>query len=151
MRGVYIAQDSFSATSAKTLMLLETPSDLVMELLSVDVTNEDNDTAEQIDVGIYHVTTKGSPTGTSVTPAKTEQGDQASSVTCTSNLSAEPTTYESVAVDRKGTTNLAGYHFIPREEEKVYVSPSKLIGIKLVTAIASTTLAVQVKFREIGG
>ena len=89
MRGVYIAEASFSATAAKTLMLLEAPSDLVIELLSVDVTNTDNDTAEQIDVGVFHVTTKGSPSGTSVTPVKTEQGDQASSVTCTYNLSGK--------------------------------------------------------------
>lgn len=150
MRGVYVAEKKMTLTASKTLMLVEAASTHVLEILSCMVTNVGNDTAEQIECGLFHVTTKGSPTGTSVTPRKTEQGDQASAATVLANLTAEPTTIEADPVDRQGKSNLAGYSFIPREEEKVYVKPSGLIALRLLQAIASTELSVQIKYREIG-
>lgn len=152
MRGVYTAEIQISSVSAaKTLMLLEAASTHVIEILAANITNMDNDSNEQLEFGLFTVTTKGSPTGTSVTPEKHEPGDQAASSTATGNLTAEPTAYNSKAVDRQGASNLAGYRFDPIPEERPLVKPSGLIGLRILSAPAAGFKAVaQITFRELG-
>lgn len=153
MRGVYTAEIEISSLSAaKTVLLLEVPSDMVIEILSTSITDMDRDTAEQLEAGLFTVDTKGTPAGTSVTPEKHESGDAASTVTVLGNLTTEPTTYNSKAIDRQGFNNLAGYRYDPIPEEKPVVSPSGLIGLKLLAAPATAfKAACQIVFREIGG
>ena len=62
MRGVYTAEYEIAALSqAKTVLLMEVPSDMVIEILSAAITNMDRDTAEQLEAGLFPVTTKGTP------------------------------------------------------------------------------------------
>lgn len=149
MKGVYVATATMTITTAKTLLLLEVPSTKVLEVRKISVTNTDVDSAEQIDIGLHRVTTKGTPAGTAVTPEKTDNGDQASGVTATANLTAEPTAYGSVALDRAGVSNLIGY-IRTFDDLEITVPPSGLIGIRSMTTIASTIVCVMVEFREIG-
>lgn len=153
MRGVYTAEAVIaSLAAAKTVLLLEVPSDMVIEILAAHITNMDTDSNEQLEAGIFPVTTKGSPAGTSVTPQLHEVGDVASTVTALADLSAEPTTYPGVGIDRQGFSNLAGYRFDPLPEERPIVSPSKLIGLRLLgNPLSGFKASCQITYREIGG
>jgi hypothetical protein len=151
MRGVYTASiDISSFASAKTLMLIRTPSTAVIELLNVHVTNLDVEVSEQLSIGLFRVSTIGSPTGTAITPEKHETGDAASAATVTGNLTVEPTSYATVPIDKQGTNNLAGYHYDPIPEERPIIPPSSGIGVRMLVAPTAFNCSIKVTFREIG-
>lgn len=151
MRGVYTTQAEITGlVAAKTLVLIQAPATAVVEILSAAISNYDNETAEQWNVGLYKVATLGTPTGTANTPAKHESGDQAAASTCLVNLSGEPTAYGAVAIDQMGTNNLAGYRYDPLPEDRPIVPPSGAIGLRMLNAPASFNATVQIVFREIG-
>ncbi|GEM_PF-7101393 len=152
MRGVYTAEiEIASVSAAKTLLLLEAPADGVLEILSANVTNMNNDSNEQLEAGLFEVTTKGTPAGTSVTPTKHEPGDQASSATATGDLTAEPSAYDTKAIDRQGFSNLAGYRYDPIPEERPVVKPGGLVGLRLLAAPATAAkMTAQIVYRQIG-
>lgn len=151
MRGVYTAHyDIAGISSAKTLMLLTAPSSAVLEIIGVHTTNLDVETSEQLSIGLYRVSTIGSPTGTSVTPEKHEAGDAVAAATVLANLSAEPTTYASNPIDKQGVNNLAGYHYDPIPEERPIVAPSAAIGVRLLVAPSSFNCSIMIIYREIG-
>jgi hypothetical protein len=151
MRGVYTAWATISSLSAqKTLMLLTVPSTKVVELYSASVSNASNETNEQIRIGIYVVGTLGSPSGTALTPAKHETGDAAASVTVTSNLTVEPTSYSTTPLDEEGVSSIAGYRYSPIPEERPIIAPSAAVGIRLLTTPSAFDAIVKLVFREIG-
>ena len=151
MRGVYTANITITGLStAKTLLLLTAPSTAVLEILSVRLTNLANETNEQWSVGLFHVTTVGSPSGTSVTPEKHEKLDAASTTTATGNLSSEPTTYATNPIDKDGPASLSGYRYDPLPEERPICPPSGAIGLRMLAAPTSVDVSAQIVFREIG-
>jgi len=158
MRGVYTANEQIAAlnpAAGDTLLLIEVPSDLVIEILSASITNLDNDTNEQLEAGLFRVATKGTPAGNAVTPQKHEDGDAASSCTvlgaANGGLSTEPTAYDGEPFDLQGFSNLAGYRYDPIPEERPIVKPADLVGLRLMAApSAAFKASVQVIFREIG-
>jgi hypothetical protein len=159
MRGVYTAEIEIAAlnpTAGDGLLTLEVPADMVIEILSASITNMDIDTAEQLEGGLFGITTKGSLAGTSITPEKHETGDAASTVTAlgagNAGMTTEPDAWNSKAYDRQGFNNLAGYRYDPIPEERPVISPSKLVGLRLLAAPSGAfKAAVQIVFREIGG
>jgi len=152
MRGVYTAEIEAGVTAAKSLIHITVPADSVIEILSASITNSDIDATEQLEAGVYHVTTIGAPVGTAITPEKHETGDAASGVTAIGNLTTEPTTYNTIALDHQGFSNLNGYRYDPLPEERPIVSPSGAFGLRLLAAPdGATNLIAQVVYREIGG
>lgn len=152
MRGVYTATyDITGLSTAKTVVLIQAPATAVVEILSVSFSQKSSTTSDEFDVGLFLVSTYGSPTGTSLTPAKHENGDQASGCTVLVNLTVEPTSYQTVAIDKQGINSLAGYRYDPIPEERPVVPPSGAIGLKLGKnpSVAIDTV-VQVVYREIG-
>jgi len=151
MRGVYTASIDISGlASAKTLLLIQAAATCVIEILSVHVTNLSNETNEQLPVGLFHVTTIGSPTGTSVTPEKHEKLDAASVATATGNLTGEPTAYAANPIDKQGIASLSGYHYDPIPEERPIVPPSGAIGLRLLAAPSALDATAAIVYREIG-
>lgn len=152
MRGVHTAEIEISSVSAaKTLLLLKAATTHVIEILAANITNMDNDSNEQLEAGLFEVTTEGSPAGTSVTPEKHEPGDQASAATATGNLTTEPTAYSAKGKDRQGFSNLAGYRYDPIPEERPMIKPGGLVGLRLLSAPASGFKCVaQIVYREAG-
>lgn len=151
MRGVYTAYyDISSISSNKTLMLIQAPSSAVIEILSAHVTNLDIETSEQLSIGLFRVGTLGSPSGTSVTPEKSEAGSSAAAATVTANLSVEPTSYSSTPIDKQGCNNLAGYHYNPIPEERPIIAPSGAFGLRLLVSPSAFNCSVMITFREIG-
>lgn len=151
MRGVYTASALISSlATSKTVVLLTAPATAAVEILGIGLSNTDSESSEQWDIALFRVTTLGSAAGTSVVPAKHENGDTAANASCLVNLTVEPTTYETVAIDRQGVSNLAGYRYDPIPEERPALPPSGSIGLKLISTPSSFNAAIQITFREIG-
>jgi len=141
-----------SLSAAKTVLLLELPADMCVIITSAHILNADTDTNEQLNAGLFRVSTKGTPAGTSVTPEKKSVGDVASGLTVLGNLTTEPTTYASKGLDRQGSSNLAGYRYDPLPEERDEISPSALVGLRLLDAPSAGFKATcQIVFMEVGG
>jgi hypothetical protein len=151
MRGVYTAYAKItSLAAAKTLMLVTVPSSKVVEIYSASVSNATNETNEQLEIALYTVNVFGSAAGSSVTPAKSEAGDAAASVTVIANLTVEPTSYVSAPLDAEGANSLGGYRFDPIPETRPVAAPSSSFGLRLISTPTSFDAIVKIVFREIG-
>jgi hypothetical protein len=152
MRGVYsVSIDIDTVTTAKTLLYITVPSTIVIEIISASVTNRNNVTNQQLDVGIFRVSSLGTPTaGSTPTPVKTEAGDQASACTVKANVTASEPTYASIGVDEKGVSSLAGYYYDPLPEERPIIAPGATVGLRLTTAPTSFNATARIVWREIG-
>lgn len=159
MRGVYTAAFRIAAvTTAKTLMYATAATNKPVEILSASVTNESNETNEQILCGIQRVTTLGTPTATVVTPAKHELADQAAAATVKANVTLNEPTYGDVAqggdivnaFGLEGAPSLTGWRFQPTPEERVLIGGGETYGLRLVNNISSADLVVRMTFRELG-
>jgi ABC-type uncharacterized transport system involved in gliding motility auxiliary subunit len=152
MRGVYTAHyDITGLAASKTLMYLTAPATAALEILSVHVTNYNNNSAEQWIVSLSRISTLGSPTATTLTPQKHENGDAASGVTARANVTASEPTYDTNGpVDKQGVSNLAGYHYEPIPEERPIIAPSGSWGVRMLSTPTSTDVGVYIVYREIG-
>lgn len=152
MRGVYTAHADISGLAAsKTLMYITAPATAAIEILGVHVTNFNNNTAEQWIVSLQRISSLGTPTATTITPQKHENGDQASASTVKSNVTASEPTYDTNGpVDKQGVSNLAGYHYDPIPEERPVVAPSGSWGVRMLSTPTSTDVGVYIVYREIG-
>lgn len=150
MRGVYTAGITIPGlASAKTLLLLQPPANMVVEILSVAINNLNSETSEQLAAEVSFVNVTGSPTGDSVTPTKHEIGDAAAGSTVTGDLDAEPTSYLN-PIDKQGFNVLSGYRYDPIPEERPIVKAGSLIGLRLLTAPTAFDAYAQIVYREIG-
>lgn len=153
MRGVYTVRTNISLSTAKTVLLGTLPAGTLIELLEVKLTNSDQKTHEQMHVGIFPVTTLGSPVGTSITAGNvqpTEPGAGNTSVTWLANLSAEPSTYNSNPYDSEGVPNEVGYHYEPVPEARQWVGSGMSFGLRLLTTLTNAINAEAIiKYREL--
>jgi hypothetical protein len=154
MRGVYEASFQISALSAaKTLAYITAPSNKVVEILSASVTNADNETNEQLEIGWSKISTLGTPTGTTITPTKMEQGDQAASSTVKGNVTGSEPTYASapsIEVGREGVPSLGGWRYAPVPEERLVIAGGDSWGLYNYNSITALKASVRIVFREIG-
>jgi hypothetical protein len=152
MRGVYEAVYKISGVAAaKTLAYLTAPATAIVEILGASVTDASNETNEQLDCFIKKIGTLGTPTATSLTPSKTEDGDQAAGSTVKANVTAsEPTYTSNTEVGWEGASSLSGWFYDPIPEERKYVPPGGSVGIYLNQAITAADLVVRLRFREVG-
>ncbi len=154
MRGCYEASYAIAAlAAAKTLMYITAPATACVEILSASVTNRSNETNEQADCVISKISSLGTPTATTVTPSKTEQGDQAAGSTVKGEVTgSEPTYATGPAIEhgRGGFASLAGWQYAPIPEERVVIAPGASWGIRLLSSPSAFDAAVCIRFREIG-
>ena len=140
-------------TNASTLLYITAPADMVVEIISARVVAPDNDTNEQLDLGLNAITSLGTPNATTVTPGNHEVGDAASTVTSKGEVTASEPTYSSTRVIGRGdgASSLGGWHHRPDRDERIVLSPSESWGLRLFTAITAKSLACEITYREIGG
>ena len=153
MRGVYEANIKTAAiTAGHTLLLITVPANKVVEVLSASITDNNNATNQQLEAVWQLVGTLGSPVGTSITPTKNEQGDQAAGSTVLGDLTTEPTSYSAgVTQGLRGFASLAGYEYAPVPEERLEMGGGSTWGLRLLTAAPTSFIAdVRASFREIG-
>jgi hypothetical protein len=154
VRGVYEACYNIAGlNSARTLLYLTAPSGKCVEVRLAEVSNASNEANEQCEVTLQKVTTLGTPTATTVTPTKTEQGDQVAGSTVKANVTASEPTYTSgpaVEVGRKGFASIGGYQYSPDELERLVIAPTDTWGVRLLNSPAAFDVVVRLVFREIG-
>lgn len=152
MRGVYTTEyEITSLTGARTVLILRAPPTAVLEILSASLSNSNSDNAEQMEAGLYVVTNLNSATGTIITPRKHEPGDSASLAGSSGNLTVEPGSYDSVAIDHQGWNNLAGYRYDPIPEERPIIGPTGAVGLRyLDNPVSGFNAIAQIVYREIG-
>jgi hypothetical protein len=152
MRGVYTAQVSISAlAAAKTLMYVTAPADKVVEILSAEVSNKSNETNEQLECTFQRVTTLGTPTATTLTPSKHENGDQAAGSTVKGDVTAsEPTYGTNTEIGRAGFASLAGWRFDPVPEERPIIPGQGTLGLRMLSTPTAFDAVVRITFREVG-
>jgi hypothetical protein len=159
MRGVYSIPYRISAVNtARTLAYITVASGKPVEILSTEVTNESNETNEQLVCCWQRITTLGTPTATSVTPTKLEPGDGAAAGTYKCNVTASEPTYGSIAqgsapVDVHGLAgypSLPGYFFKPDPEWRPLLASGDSWGLRLLNAPTALDLCINVVVREVG-
>ncbi len=154
MRGCYEATISIAALATnETLLYITVPANKVVEVLSIEVTNATNETNEQAEVTFSKISSLGTPTATTITPTKTEQGDQAASSVVKGHVTGSEPTYATgpvIEVGRKGFPTLAGYQYAPVPEERPVLAGGDSWGLKLVTTITALQAIVVLRFRELG-
>lgn len=160
MRGVYTVTYRIAAnTAAKSLLLMTAAANKPIDILSASVTNESNETNEQLVCCLQRVTALGAPTGTVVTPAKHEPGDQAAAGAYKANITAGEPTYGASAqgaamVDAyglAGVPSLSGWGHAPIPEERITIGAGETYGLRLLVALAAAAdLAINVTFQEKG-
>lgn len=146
----YRASASFSTTGNKTLLLLEAPASKLLVVDSVRVGNTSLTTNERWQIAVTRVTTKGTPAGTSVTPTKLDSGDPASSAIVLSNLTTEPTAYDTVHLVLSGDSNQLGMRWLAVPGAEIVIPPSGLIGVRLLATITATSVTVDIGYGELG-
>lgn len=151
MRGVYTGVVKISGlAAAKTLLYITAPANKVVEILSASVTNASNETNEQIECCLQHVTTLGSPTATTLTPSKHELGDQAAASTVKGNVTAsEPTYTSNTEIGYEGSSSLGGWFFDPTPEEHPFIPGQGTMGLRLLSTPTAFDAVVRITFREV--
>lgn len=155
MSRVYdICDEIDTITENKTLCYIECPSDMVIEVRSAMVAAPDENTNEQLHYRWERLSgTFSAPTGTTITPAKRNQGDPLSSATVRVNVSAanEPSYDANSVMGESGASSLGGYYYDPDSDGRITIPPGEAIGLRLITAPASSmSLTLAVEIAEIG-
>ena len=145
---------ALNPTAGDGILIIEAPADMVVEVNRAALFNLATDTHEQLEVGFFPVTTKGSLAGAS-TPAKQkhDNGDAASTVTTygagNAGMTTEPDAWGD-PFDEQGVSNLAGYEYEPTRPP--ILSPSALAGLRLMQVPSAAFKAkALITFTEIGG
>lgn len=157
MRGVYSAASIVSAlagasTPGKTVLYITAPSTAAIQIYSVWCLNATNETNEQLRFQLRRIGTLGTPTmTTTVTPAKQENGDQASGAVvkfdCTGS---EPTYTASTTMDDQGVSSIGGYLFQGTPEEQIIIPPSGSVGLLDFGTHTALDAIAGLRWREIG-
>jgi len=160
VRGVYTAAFRIAAlNAAKTLYFFQTSSKCVAEILSASVTNESNETSEQLACGFQRPTSFISTTGTIVTPKPHEPSDKVSICNVIANVTpASEPVYPTIlssgdipgAFGMEGFSSLGGWYFDPIPEERLVIEPSGSIGLRIINPPIALDLVLRLTFREIG-
>lgn len=156
---IYTTEVEIAALNPSTgdaLLIVEVPSDMIVQIISASIFNLDNDTHEMLHAGFFLVNAKGSLAGAS-TPAvrQHDNGDAASTVTTygagNTGMTTEPDSWYD-PFDEQGFSNSAGYIYEPAFDSRPILSPSQLAGLRLMTVPSGAFQAkVLITFAEIGG
>lgn len=145
--------DNLSVAAVCELFFIAAPSDSVVVIHEIAVTNDESETSEQLPLNIFRTATDQAAKGTSNTPAPLEVGDPAFGGTVRTNiLTAETFATETTMLRRDSQNVLNGWQYMPTPETRIVLSPSGKLVVKLDAAPAATMkISGQVVFEEIGG
>lgn len=153
MRGVYNASIDIDILEAeKTLIYIETPETMCIEVLAAYITNRSLITNQQITgellIGDIPVVT---PTGTTIDPVPTETLSGATNLTTIlGDITDDEPTFTS-SLYKEGSSVLIGFRYDPVPENRIIIPPSKILGLRLAIALETAFDAtVTLIYREIG-
>ncbi len=147
---VYSATTEIAAVAAaQTVLTVAAPADAVVVILRAYLDQLDLTASEMLRAHLQKASAAG--TGTGVTAEPHEEGDAAFGGTVLEDHSVEPT-YTGIPYENEQFNALNGWVWVPMPEERIYLSPSEIIGLSLDNApSAGTTIAAGLVFGEIGG
>lgn len=154
MGRMYVASFSGVAVSAQVdFFELNVPSDAVVIVHRAAITDDTGETSEQAAVSwIVGHATSGSG-GSTPTPVPLNTGDAAFGGTVETNNTTIASTGTTTVLGRQGFNYVgSGYQYTPTPEERLVLSPSARLVLRLASAPgASRTLSGEIVFEEIGG
>ena len=154
MRVYTVSFETPPISTARSLFLLENPTDTALLIIEASVVASQNQLNEQNHFNFQRITTFGTPTGTAVTPAPHSPGDPASGVTVTANITAdEPTYTASTQIGSRAASSLGGWSYDPLTLERAMeVAPNTDIGLRMVDSLSTArNFVFAITFIEIGG
>jgi hypothetical protein len=126
---------------------------MVVCVHEIHITQDAGETSEQLPVHILRVpATVTSGNGTAVTPRKTMSGDPAATATVERNGTTVATTSGTLEpLRRSGDNVLNGWHWVFTPETRLWLAPSGVLVVRLVTApAASLNMSGELIFEEVG-
>ena len=147
---VYTATTEIAAVAAaQTLLTVAAPTDSVVVLLRAYISQLTLVASEMFRAQLQRASAAG--TGTGVTAQPHEVGDAAFGGTVLEDHSVEPT-FTGIPLENEEWNVLNGWIWVPMPEDRVYVSPGGIVGLRLDTLpSAATEITAALTFGEIGG
>jgi hypothetical protein len=145
--------NALSVSAICELLFISAPSDAVVLLHELVITQDTSETSEQLPLRIFRTATDQSAKGASITPAPLEAGDAAFGGTVRSNIIAAATlATETTMLLCEAQNVLNGWHYLPAPEDRIVISPSGRLVVKLGTApAAALPISGYAIIEEIGG
>lgn len=145
--------DATSVAAVCELFFLAAPSDAVVVVHEIVVTQDTSEDSEMLPINVFRTATDQAAKGTSNTPAPLESGDAAFGGTVRTNiLTAETFATETTPLFRQSQNVLGGWHWLPTPETRPVLSPSGKLCVKLDAApVAALPISGYIVFEEIGG
>ena len=143
---VSVAQDFFELTA---------PATAAVCVREIHITQDDNETSQQLPVKLIRVpatVTSGSG-GSAPTPRKMENGSPAAAATVEANNTTVATTSGTLEILRRiGDNVLNGWHWVFLPETMLWLAPSGVLVVRLVTAPSPSALTMsgEIVWEEIG-
>jgi len=145
--------DGVAVAAACELFFIEAPTDLVIRIHEIKITQDSLETSEQLPLIVFRTATDQGAKGSAITPAPLSVGDAASTALIRSNiLTAATFATETTMILKESQNILNGFHILPTPECRINISPGGYVCIKLDEAPgASLNISGYVIFEEIGG
>lgn len=138
-----------SVSAAQDLFEINAPSDAVVVIMEVHISQDASETSEQLPFQIHMASTSGSG-GSTVTARPLQKGYAAYGGTIEANNTTRGTAGN--VLRRRSENVLNGVHWLLTPEEFVYISPSDRAMIGLETApAAALTMSGECIIVEVGG
>ena len=138
---VLIGSQSTAASVTDTNLELVAGSAALLRVTRLRLTQSTHKTSEQVDMQVQRITTTG--TGTSTTPLIKEPSTAALGSarigTCKTADSVEPTYTASTVLVQAACNSLTGRDIVYPPGQELYVVPSALLGVAVVTPSGTTT------------
>ena len=138
---------SITATQDQDLFAIQAPSDAVVKIHSVNISQDESETSLQVPFQIHRTSAFGSG-GSTPTPSPFNVGDPAFGGTVHANDTTVAT--PGAILYRMGENVLAGFQWVPTPECQIVIPPSGIVCVSFMVEIASHELSGTIVFEEIG-
>ena len=148
--------DGVAATTAIEFFFLSCPTDAVLFVTEVSITQDTIEISEQLPLKMWRTATANEAVGTANTPASTEVGNPAFGGTARTMLAAASSAVTTL-VRREAQNILNGWLWKGSWEEPLLIlSPTAGVASRCAVGLhtaptASTTFSGYIKFIEVGG
>jgi hypothetical protein len=145
-----VTMDAQTITTAKDFIRLTAPSDAIVVCHEFTISQESTETSDSSAAQIHRTTSTGTGTAFTFTNVNFEVGDPDFGGTAVTNLTVD-TSANIIILRREGFNLLNGWHWTPTPEERIILSPSGSIVLRLDVTVASAVMTAEIIFEEIGG
>lgn len=137
-------------TAAANVLVLTPAENYKVQVLSASLTNENNETNEQLQAALYEASAAGTGSATAVTIVPQAIGDATSSTTTLEHTYAttEPTLASNPLIF-EGFASVAGWNYTPSFDEAIIVPYGKILVLRVnTTSFTSIDLRARITWRE---